>query len=175
MSNAGPRGRRPTVKELSRSTRSSVLEKLREDCTERFRRDRESLRERIRQEIEKSGGTGFDEIDIDKFVQDFLADYNDEEIFVDEPVDIPRDWVWCPLCMNGFIVSPVAGILVCEFCQNFKLSVSENLNVPDIAPLLDSAIRAHADRHCSQRPSFSIQNNSLIVHCSVCSFSSIVL
>ena len=159
------------MKELSRSTRSSVLDKLREDCVERFGRDRESLRERIRQEIEKSS-SNFDDIDIDKFVEDFLADYDEE---IEQPVQIPPDWVWCPVCMKGFIVSPVPGVIVCETCMNFKLSVSENFNVPDLAPLLDTAIRAHADRHCSVNPQFSIQNNSLILHCSVCSFSSIVL
>ena len=159
------------MKELSRSTRSSVLEKLREDCVERFGRDRESLRERIRQEIEKSS-SNFDDIDIDKFVEDFLADYDEE---IEQPVQIPPDWVWCPVCMNGFIVSPIPGVIVCETCMNFKLSVSEHFNVPDLAPLLDNAIRAHADRHCSCNPQFSTPNNSLILHCSLCSFSSIVL
>jgi hypothetical protein len=171
MLNEGQRSRRPTVKQLSRSSRSSVLEKLREECTERFVRDRESLRERVRQEIEKSNAS-VDEIDIDKFVEDFLADYDEE---IQGPPEYPPDWVWCPVCMEGFIVSPVPGVIVCESCCEFKLGVSENFNVPDLVPLLDSAIRAHADGHCqNSRPQFSVHNNSLTLHCSVCRLSSIV-
>ena len=115
-------------------------------------------------------------VDIDKFVEDFLADYDDDVL--QEPPQYPPDWVWCPICMSGFIVSPVPGVLVCESCSEFKLGVPDNFNVSDLAPLLDSAIRAHADRHCPdrhRRPQFSINNNSLILHCSACSLSSIVL
>lgn len=161
------RNRRPAVKESVRSSRTEILEKLREECSERFGRDRELIKERIRQEIEKSN---FPDIDIDKFVEGFLADYHDDDI---NDTPYPSDWVWCPICMRGFIVSPVPGVLVCESCQHFKLGVAEEFTVADLAVLLDNTIRMHSA--CKQKLSFSITNNVLQVHCSVCSFFRIVI
>ena len=161
------KNRRPAVKESRRSSRIAILEKIREECTERFGRDRELIKERIRQEIERAN---FSDIDIDKFVEDFLADYQEEEI---NDTPYPPDWVWCPICMCGFIVSPVPGVLVCESCQQFKLGVAEDFTVADLAVLLDNAIRMHG--HCKEKLSFSITNNVLQVHCSVCSFFRIVI
>lgn len=163
--------KRQSVKQLSRN--NSLLDRIREECVERYGRDRELLRERIRKEIEISNEP-YDEIDIDKFVEDFLADQEDEEI---DQV-FPSDWVWCPICISGFLVCFEPGLVVCENCQEFKLCVSEsNFNFSNFAQMLDHAIRSHSEnRKCDQRPTFSITNNSTLnIHCNSCSFSSIVL
>lgn len=178
--------RRIPIKARSRSDRESSLQRLREECSERFASEREALRERLRASLDgalegvirneiKSIETDLEQVDIDRLVEEFLQELarespptpEEEDIDIDE-ISHP-DWVRCPLCFAGWIVMPISGILACDHCPVLRLAVAaEGFTVHDFACTLDSVIRNHQLSGCPEVVGFRIEENVLFAVCNHC-------
>jgi len=173
-----------------------MLVRLREECNQRFAKDREAFRQRLRlddtsalvsalrQEIEsvKTASREFDHVDIDVLVDEYLRelatspyvqdDWIAEEELVDDIV-VPTEWVRCPICSQGFLLMPFPGIISCDFCREMQLCVSnEGFGLSDLATALDGVIRNHS---CPNFPKFIISNNVLFLICEKCDSNQVVL
>ena len=185
---------RRSVKAEDRPDRASSLKRLREECSERFAKDRDALRQRLRADTAALGDAirksirsddtydGIDEDDIDRLVAEFLADLQSEEYadaFPDEEIDEypthPPEWVKCPLCESGWLFVPFPGSLACDGCTELQLSLpSDEFTVNDFAAVLDRTVVFHQVTGCVGKVDFSVNENILSAACRRCGISHVV-
>ena len=186
-------GKRESVKAHDRTNRERTLQRLRSECTERFAKERDSLKQRLRDSIDtrslecvirqgiesvRSGGSDIiDEADIDRLVDEFLHELNespdypedDHAAYMDEEPDNHPDWVRCPICLGGYLLIPFPGYIACDACSGMQMALpSETFSVSDFATALDIGIRNHHLSGCPGMTCFVLHNGSLILLCDAC-------
>ena len=179
------------MKARTLTRRVSNLERLRSECSDRFARDRESLLQKLRGDVDSgaeiiregikavslnslydSESESVNESDIDRLVSEFIVEFLQEAEFIPEPeeedqTEWHKDWVKCPVCAQGWLAVPVPGVIACDFCELKASLPSEFSTEQDFAALLDAAIQRH--NACLSKVDFHIASNGgLISSCPRC-------
>ena len=163
-------GRQAVKKRLL--TRQETLQRLRDECTDRMSKDKESLKQELRGSLNRGIREStfvIDEADIDSLIDDFFKVYPMEEI-ADVEDDIGDEDGWrpgmlkCPLCCSGWLLEPFLNIVTCDGCAEMCL----NVGLADLGMTLDFVIRQHSAVCAKPNLQFNVANKILYSSCPNC-------